>query len=108
MIKLPENIENEMKLYRSGESWRVPFSYIAFHCELANKDMYKQDWKILEDHGLVYGGWCDGVKFKRLVVAYKESNEYKIGTVMWHESGAWFMKSKISGGWFRFREMVNQ
>ena len=104
MIKLPNEIANEMCFYRAGLAG-IPFSYINFHCNLANEDMYKQDWKILEDHGLVYDGWCDGAKFKQLVVAYKENNEYKFGTVMWHESGAWFMKSNTSGGWFRFREM---
>lgn len=103
MIKLPENIKNDMNLYRAGATHNVPHSFIDFHCIAANEDMWKQDWKILEDHGLIHDGWCDGMKNKQLVVAYKENDVWKTGTVMWHTSGAWFIKG---AGWSRFREMI--
>lgn len=104
MIKLPNEINNAMRLYRLGVDFTVPHVYVDFHCKLANWDMIEQDWVILEDHGLIHDGWCDGAKFKQLVVAYKENGEYKVATVKWHESGAWFRDT--GHGWARFKEMV--
>lgn len=105
MLKLPTEIENEMKLFRAGFAG-IPTSYINFHCVKANEDMYRQDWKILEDHGLVFDGWGDGFKAKQLVVAFKQFGEWRVATVKWHTSGAWFRQIEGCGGWFRFREMV--
>lgn len=105
MIKLPDDIKAEMDLWRTGRGeWNVPRSYIDFHCRLANEDMRKQDWVILEDHGLVHDGWGDGMKTKQLVVACKgTTGEWKTYTVKWDESGAWFFKSH---GWIRFKERI--
>lgn len=39
MIKLPNEINNAMRLYRLGVDFTVPHVYVDFHCKLANWDM---------------------------------------------------------------------
>lgn len=105
MIKLPKHVEDDMKEYRAGIIWSVPESFIDFHARLADVDRRYQDWVILEDHGLENDGWCDGMKVRELVVAYKENNVWHTATIKWHTSGAWFEKG---AGWTRFREMYKR
>lgn len=105
MIKLPRHISQEMKLYRMGLTG-IPTSYVEYHKDLAETDIQTQsNVKILEDHGLVFDGWCDGFRVKSYTVAIK-SESWEVKTLKWHESGAWFAKLE-SGGWVRELEMTN-
>lgn len=101
MLPIPDHLKLAMKMFREG--WdSLPQGYIEHHAELAKADIQKQDITILEDHGLVPDGWCDGMRVQQYTIAHKTDGKWKTDVIQWHDSGAWFVKCS---GWSRFLEM---
>ena len=113
MIKLPDHIEAQMKLYREGLV-PLPEDFIEFHSLCAEADLNlrlrHKIWVLLEDRALQYDGWGDGMKVRHVVIAENTLREHKVHgnwvtrTLKWHTSGAWFEES---AGWSRFVDMYD-
>lgn len=94
-VPLPEEIEKEMRVYRSGYSM-LPQSYIDFHKELAENDLpkmaEKHEWKVHATE-MVDDGWLEGMEVLQAIVEDKDGNLIKI---RWFDSQAW---KKHDAGW---------
>lgn len=110
MIRLPEDIAKQMPLYREGVI-PLPVDYINFHATCAEVDLNRRLYTegsmiLLEDRGMQSDGWCDGMKVRTVVVAENQKHgqsapgAWRVLTLRWHESGAWFAQG-AGGGWVR-------
>ena len=97
-VKIPDAIENQMKLWRMG-AVGLPQEYIEWHKELALKDLPEfaaanglKVWgaKLVDD------GWCDGMKF---VAAVVENANGKLFKIKWADGQRWYHNYPNRGGW---------
>ena len=120
MIPLPDVLKEPMRLYRECEM-PLPEEFTWWHRTLADTDLRRRNpafhtahWTLLSDHGLVRDDFgFDGLLVRQVVVAINHgqdardhgwgAEDWRVHTLRWHESGAWFEKG---AGWTRFANIL--
>ena len=108
MLKLPKALEEPVQWHHKLGS-PLPPEYSIWHAIASSRDLtYHRfqicDWIVLHDRGLIN---VDDFLVRELKIARnygtQEKPDYKVHTIRWHESGAWFEKKKSE--WVPFLKM---